>query len=162
MSKNEHDKLIIVDLGSDGVTLYDTIAAHVKKTANIKMNTYSVTKMVHKSIIEDLVYFLNIPPAEALDNVQSLVNFSYQFEIMDMFRIKEMDVFNSAIKPLVLNIYLKVRSQFKVRINVQYSPKKVRLDHVVIREVHSTLDKNQNLNERIDTLGRYYRERNQQ
>ncbi len=132
---------VIVDTGPEGMKMFDELTLFLRHTSDFFTNYVGVTRIVYKSILDDLVSFLNLPPIEALDRVQRLDSFTFHQDPLGLLGIKEKDIFNELLSTYVLRVYLKIRSQFTPEINIQYRLDLVGIDHIVIKEYQTTVIK---------------------
>ncbi len=157
--------VFIIDLGPESIRLREVLLAYFIKTCDGNVNARGLAIAVLRSIIDDLISFLNMPPLEALERVIELRDFSYPLETlgsvvipkthrrvsvqqMTSSTISEIDVLDEVIKPYVLPLYLKIRQQThhvfasKGNVGTRLSAVDIGVDHAVIQQSSPVLSGN--------------------
>jgi len=138
MLKMSVNSRFVIDLGRESLDLYDDIKSYFKHMddEDFSDNDESISDLIHMTIIDDLIGFLNIPLLEAMDKIKNLHDFSFHIEILGLYRPKENDHLYDIVRKRVFNIYMRMRYQVMMKPHTRYVAKMIKLDHALIEEVN--------------------------
>jgi len=135
MELQEGGLIIVLDLGVESIRFYDSIGDYVRKITDEKVNFDSVADIVYRVVMSDLIRMLNLPPAEAIEHLSKDNTTDYIPQFLKCILCHEQDLFSEICKESLLNLYIKMRSQLEIKMNVQYTSQNIGMDYVVVREI---------------------------
>ncbi len=132
-NKDYQDKIHILDLGREGVSIYDNLDVLIHNVAEYGNEDRSLGREFFREVVTDVVRLLNIPPTEALQQCKWVPRTDTFRDMVTLFRIREIDVVRHACYESALILYQKLRKQLGIDLHTQYTTEYVGLDHVAIR-----------------------------